>query len=164
MTIVMNSPDATGNVGAGLLAGALAGLTAAWAMNAAQAAFPVKPAGNADPATVRAARKLNRFSTGKKLAQGRKRQAGTTVHYAFGAFLGALYGAATERYPRAAAGWGLPFGLAITAIADEAIVPALGLGPAPWATPGKTHAYGAASHMVFGAVAEAVRKIIRPLF
>ena len=164
MTILMHSPDATGNISAGLLAGTLAGLAAAWAMNAAQAAFPVKPAGNADPATERAARKLNRLFTGKKLAHSRKHPAGTIVHYAFGALLGALYGAATERYPRAAAGWGVPFGLAVTGIADEAIVPALGLGTPPWATPFTTHVYGAASHMLFGAVAEAVRKIVRPLF
>lgn len=160
----MNSPDAAGNIGAGLLAGLLAGLTAAWAMNAAQAVFPIKPRGNSDPATVRAARQLNRLVTGKPLAQSRKRQAGTVVHYAFGALVGGVYGVLAERYPRVTMGWGLPFGLAVTAIADEAAIPALGLGPAPWATDSKTHAYGAGSHLVFGTVAETVRKITRPLF
>jgi putative membrane protein len=150
------------HVTAGALTGLFAGLAAAWAMNLAQSLVPVKGPGK--PATVHAAQFLRGKIRGKKLPHDQERAAGNRIHYAFGALLGAAYGAVVECWPRASSGLGIPFGLVVTAIADEALVPALGFAPPPWRSPAKLQAYGAASHILFGAVAEAVRKILRPLF
>jgi hypothetical protein len=43
---------------------------------------------------------------------------------------------------------------------DEVAVPAAGLAPAPGDTSLITHAYGAASHLVYGWVLEGVRALI----
>ena len=53
------------------------------------------------------------------------------VHYAFGAFTGAFYGALSELEPGAAGGAGVPFGAAVWLIADEMGVPLAGFAGAP---------------------------------
>jgi uncharacterized membrane protein YagU involved in acid resistance len=58
-------------------------------------------------------------------------------------------------------GRGAAFGAATSALLDEVAVPAAGLSEPPWTTSLATHVYGLASHLVFGLVAEAVRRGIR---
>lgn len=87
--------------------------------------------------------------------------AGEVVHLAFGALNGALYGAMIEMNPRLRSGAGVPFGLAVWAIADEGIVPALGLSRSPRDTSPGLHAYSVASHAIFGATTELVRGALR---
>ncbi|MBY0495830.1 MAG: DUF1440 domain-containing protein [Cyanobacteria bacterium] len=89
---------------------------------------PAQAIGNAsDDATVRVAN-ATLATVGRELTEPRSKQlAGEFVHLAFGALNGALYGAAVEINPRLRRGGGVPFGLAVWALADEGIVPALGL-------------------------------------
>jgi putative membrane protein len=56
---------------------------------------------------------------------------------------------------------GLPFGAAVWVIADEAVVPALGLSKSGKDYPLSTHVYAIASHLVFGLTTELVRRNVR---
>ncbi|HYB95614.1 MAG TPA: DUF1440 domain-containing protein [Vicinamibacterales bacterium] len=170
----------------GLLAGALAGIAGALAMNqfqrlAARARGgreaddatiglprtgrgpqPAKAIGNAsDDATARVANAA--LSTvGYQLTDPRSKQvAGEFVHLAFGALNGALYGAAVELDSRARTAAGIPFGLAVWALADEGMVPALGLSRSPKESSAGLQAYSALSHVVYGATTEIVRSALR---
>lgn len=147
----------------GAAAGLAAGLVASLAMDQFQkvwARFVTMPKGG-EPATVKAADKASRAITGKPVAKADKPQAGTIVHYLFGGALGAAYGVAAEYRPGVTRGFGSAFGLGTATLFDEVAVPAAGLSKAPTAYPARSHLYGYASHLVFGAVTEAVRRSLR---
>ena len=170
----------------GALAGALAGVAGALAMNlfqriAARAGEgreaddatiglprtgrgpqPAQAIGNAsDDATAKVANAAL-SAVGYELTEPRAKQmAGEFVHLAFGAINGALYGLAAELDPRVTAAAGVPFGTSVWAIADEGVVPALGLSRGPReASPGLL-AYGFLSHCVYGMTTELVRRSLR---
>ena len=170
----------------GALAGAIAGVAGALAMNqfqrvAARAGHgreaddatiglprtgrgpqPAQAIGNAsDDATARVANAALSV-VGYELTNPRaKQRAGEFVHLAFGALNGAVYGLAAELEPRVTAAAGVPFGASVWAVADEGAVPALGLSRGPReASPGLL-AYGLLSHCVFGITTELVRKSLR---
>ena len=113
-----------------------------------------------EPATYKAADAIAQASTGHTVPRSSKPAAGSLVHYAFGGAVGALYGAATATRPEAAAGAGLPFGVAVWIVADEIGVPLTGLSKPPTAYPLKDHASGFAAHLVYGATTECVRRLL----
>ncbi|HEV7398182.1 MAG TPA: DUF1440 domain-containing protein [Pyrinomonadaceae bacterium] len=118
-----------------------------------------------DPDDDAAERTANLVAVGlldRRLSESEKDIGGTIFHYAFGATSGALYGAVSELVPAARVGWGLPFGFAVWLIADEGVVPALGLSKSPAEYPIKTHAYALASHLVYGLATDVAQAIIRP--
>ena len=147
----------------GLAAGIAAGLVASLAMDLFQKAWattlPLPKSGD-DPATVKAAQKVSRAATGKFFAKADKEAAGDAVHYLFGAVLGGAYGLLAEYRPGVTTGFGTLFGLGSAAF-DELAVPAAGLSRPPTDFPASTHAYGLASHLVFGGVTEATRRLVR---
>ena len=176
------------HVGKGFAAGLVAGLVASWTMNQFQAAWTKategfeKPHGaqsmqpseggqpgrgseqskeSQDDATVKAARAISEGIFGHELREHEKKAAGAAVHYAFGTATGGLYGAVAEFAPEVRVGAGLPFGAAFWLVADETVVPLLGLSKAPTEYPLSTHAYALASHLVFGLTAEIVRGALR---
>lgn len=165
----------------GLLAGAAAGLIAAWTMNQFQSLWgkvseklqdrndeqqnrqkqqAQSSDGNED-ATMKAAAKIASLILGRELSHEEKRKAGPVVHYAFGAFSGSVYGLLAEYLPAARLGFGTAFGATLFLIADELSVPALGLSKSPDEYPLSSHLYGLASHFVYGLSTEAVRNGIR---
>lgn len=147
----------------GLLAGVAAGLVASAAMAAFQSvAQPLLPdeGGEEDPATVKAADKASKALTDAPVSEPYREQAGQAVHYITGAVLGGIYGVITEYKPEASAGFGGAYGIATSALLDEVAVPAAGLAPGPEDTLLAQHAYGAASHLVYGIVLEGVRWLI----
>lgn len=83
------------------------------------------------------------------------------MHYAFGAALGIAYGMLAEAEPRVTMGAGAAFGTAVVLIADDLAVPAFGWGKWPAQASLRTHAYGLASHLVFGFITEATRRVVR---
>jgi len=116
----------------------------------------------ADTAAVRTAVAVSDRLFGLELADREKREiVGAVVHYAFGVATGGLYGAMAEVKPATTTGAGLPFGAAVWLIADEIIVPALGLSKPPTKYPLSTHAYSIASHLVYGLTTEIVRREAR---
>jgi hypothetical protein len=97
----------------------------------------------------------------RHLTKPEKQKAGAVVHYAFGAGSGAIYGAMAEVVPAATVCEGTAFGAAVWLIADEGVVPAIGLSRKPTDYPLSIHAYSFASHMVYGLTAELVRRAVR---
>ena len=177
-----------GEVWKGLAAGLIGGLVASWTMNQFQAVWSkvtegfekshgaqsMKPSEGQDEsqaseenkeeqddATVKAARAVSEGFFGHELKESEKETAGAAVHYAFGTAVGGLYGAVAELSPEVTVGAGLPFGAAFWLVADETAVPLLGLAKAPTEYPLSTHAYALASHLVYGATAELVRRAVR---
>lgn len=114
-----------------------------------------------DNAAVRAGTAMAEFVFDTKLTRDEKQIAGAVAHYAMGATSGAIYGVAAEFAPATTNGFGLPFGAAVWLVADEGIVPAVGLSKGPSGYPMSVHAYAFASHLVFGASTELVRLAIR---
>jgi putative membrane protein len=161
-----------GSVTRGLICGALGGLIGAYTMNQFQAGLsklsgPKAESNNqqsGDDATVKVASAISKSTTGHDLAPDEKEVAGPAVHYAFGATMGALYGALTEMSPKFAMGWGAPFATALWFGADELALPALGLTKAPSAYPMSTHTSALASHLVYGLSVDAVRRGVRAAF
>ena len=144
-----------------LAAGIAGGLVASAAMDVFQRlAAPAfgQSGSNDDPATVKAADSAKRLVTGDAVTQKHRETAGTVVHYVTGAVLGAGYALAARRWPQTTAGFGLAYGVTIATVLDDAAVPAFGWGPAPTDTPASTHAYGLASHAVFGLALEGTRR------
>ena len=155
----------------GAVAGAAGGLLASFVMNRFQGVWSAAEkqlgmadsAGQGEPANETAADKASKAATGRKLPPKAREPAGQVVHYATGVGLGVAYGVLAELWPRITTGFGAAYGSAVNLILDESLVPALGLGPSPFKTPLKIHAYGAASHSVFGVALELGRKAVRTI-
>src|SRR5215211_3532269 len=172
----------------GLAAGLVGGLVASWTMNQFQAVWSkvaegfekshgaqsMKPSEGEeasraseedkeeqDDATVKAARAVSEGVFGHELKESEKETVGAAVHYTFGTAVGGLYGAVAELSPEVTMGAGLPFGAAFWLVADETAVPLLGLAKGPTEYPLSTHVYALASHLVYGATAEVVRRAVR---
>lgn len=158
-----------------VVAGAVGGLVASWAMEQFQAALGrIHPdMGGAsggggqqhrqpqsEPATYKAADVLAQAATGEKVPNAYKPAAGSVVHYAFGGAVGAIYGAAASQNDQVATWGGVPFGATVWLIADEMGVPLSGLSKSPTAYPLTSHASAFATHLVYGATTEAVRRLL----
>jgi putative membrane protein len=158
-----------------LLAGLAGGLVASFAMERFQRALGVvspdlggAPGGGgqqyrkpeSEPATYVAADAIAQAATGRPLPPSLKPTGGSVVHYAFGGSVGLLYGALAGARPAVAAGYGMPFGIAVWMVADEIGMPASGLAKPPTAYSLKDHASALSAHLVYGAVTEAVRRSI----
>lgn len=170
----------------GALAGAIAGIAGALAMNQFQRLAartgggreaddatvglprtgrgpqPAQAIGNAsDDATAKIANAALSVA-GYQLTDPRSRHvAGEFVHLAFGAVNGAVYGLAAELEPRVTVAAGVPFGASLWAVADEGAVPALGLSRGPREVSPGLLAYGLLSHCVYGITTELVRRSVR---
>jgi uncharacterized membrane protein YagU involved in acid resistance len=155
----------------GALAGAIAGLVGAYAMERFQAlwseteerARPKRTAHAAkdEPATVRAAERVAETVLHTELSGEVKPIAGEAVHYGMGMLSGAMYAAIAEVVPLVRAGNGLLFGAVLWLVADETAVSAVGLSKGPSSYPPSTHAYALFSHLVYGFVTETVRRVLR---
>jgi hypothetical protein len=120
-----------------------------------------RPVAGDDDATTKAADVIAREITGERLTRTEKQLAGPAVHYAFSAFVGAIYGAAIEITPAARLGRGAAFGGLVWLVADEVALPLLRLAKHPFAYPISTHAEMLAAHLVFGWTTDAVTCRVR---
>ncbi len=144
----------------GIIIGTISGLVASWAMEAFQRRLSGQSSDGGASATHKAADRASEVLRNKEVAPKDKTAAGEAVHYATGTALGAGYGVLNELTPRASAGFGTGFGAAVTVLLDQLTVPALGLSKKPTAYPLKTHAFGLASHLVYGAALEGMRRLL----
>jgi putative membrane protein len=177
------------NVCRGMVAGMLAGCAASWLMttlgNPGKAQAKPQPKGRGtesggqqrtqggrrktgqnggvavEEPTVATAQVVSRKMFEHELTPDQKQIAGPAVHYAFGSLVGALYGGAAELFPSVGAGLGLPFGAALWLLGDEIAVPALGLGKSPTEIAPDKHADALASHFVYGATTDLLRRVLR---
>ena len=157
----MSDLSTPARIARGAVAGVIAGAVASFAMDIFQAATSsLLPSDGSDdePATQQAADAVAKAATGHEVPDAAKPLAGQSVHYALGIGLGIAYGIAAEIRPSVTAGYGTAFGLSTATLLDEAAVPAVGLGDAPWKAPLSTTLYGYASHLVFGGISEIVRR------
>jgi hypothetical protein len=113
-----------------------------------------------EPASMQVASQLSEAVGGSPLSLRGKRSAGPFVHYAFGILTGAFYGVVAERQPALAAGAGVPFGVAVWALADEVGLPIAGLSGHPSNYPLARHASALATHLAFGATVEGTRHLL----
>lgn len=173
----MDAPD----LGKGVLAGAIGGLAASWAMTQFQALWS-RAAGNAESAsaggrhdarewqersedqnaTELVAQAVARAALGRPLSREELAVAAPAVHYGFGTTMGALYGGLAE-LRQVGVGDGAAWGTAIWIAGDEIAVPLLGLSRAPQSYSPDAHAQALASHVVFGVAAEIVRRRVRAM-
>ena len=114
-----------------------------------------------DNAAVRTGNAVSEFIFNHRMSKQEKEASGEVAHYAMGAASGAIYGVAAEFAPEATTGLGLPFGAAVWLVADEAIVPALGLSKSAKEYPLSIHVYAFTSHLVYGLTTEIVRRGVR---
>jgi putative membrane protein len=118
-----------------------------------------------EPATYKAADAAAHAVTGRHLRRQDKPLGGSIVHYAFGGAVGAIYGAAASQNREITAWAGIPFGATVWLVADEIGVPLSGFSKAPTEYPLQSHVSALATHLVYGATTEGVRRLLmRPRF
>jgi putative membrane protein len=117
-----------------------------------------------EDATMKAADKIVETVTGgRHLSHEQREIGGPIVHYSFGALVGGVYGALAEYSSAARSGFGTTFGGLVFSTADLFGVPAFKLGPWPDEYPVSSLANPLASHLVYGATTELVRRIVREI-
>jgi uncharacterized membrane protein YagU involved in acid resistance len=161
------------------LAGVAGGLVASWVMNEFSTTLGQKlstavetPAeqrllqqqSDGEDATMKTADKIVETVTGgQHLSHEQREVGGPIVHYSFGALMGGLYGGLAECTDVAKAGFGTTFGAVLFATADLLGVPAAKLGPWPNEYPVSSLANPLATHLVYGATTELVRRTVRQI-
>jgi putative membrane protein len=150
----------------GLISGLVGGAVASLAMGQFHSLITkkwVKPPREQkeEDSTVKAASAVSEGVFNHRLREQEKKPASSAVHYAFGATVGGMYGAAAEWKPAIASASGAPFGAAVWLGAHEIAVPALKLGKPPTQEPLPLQAVEFASHLVYGVTADAVRRLVR---
>ncbi len=142
----------------GLFAGLVAGVAATAAKTVAERFYPPRIYGEPEP-TEALAEKI----AGHELSPAARQSAGKAITWGIGAAAGAAYGAVAEYFPEATHKEGASFGLMLMALTHETALPAMGVeAPAEQQTT-REHTSEAASHVLFGVVAERVRRIVRGL-
>jgi len=163
----LNGED-TGEIFKGAVAGLVGGLVGTVVMGGFQSLLSLlfeeekkSKKKEEEPANVKAAKEISEGVFDHKLTKSEKEPAGEMMSYAMGATSGLIYGAASEIAPVTSTGAGLPFGTAVWLVADEVVVPALGLSKSPTEYPFSSHAYGLSSHLVYGLTTDIVRRAVR---
>ncbi len=146
----------------GLMAGLIGGLVAIAAKSAAERAFPSRIG--------RGPEVLATDSTG--------RSAAGSIPWGFGAGVGAVYGVVAEYFPAASDKDGASFGMALATLTHKGALPMVGLPEPiterisgllsnPGSLPGSSQqttgekTVEMASHVLFGVIAETVRRLVR---
>ena len=142
----------------GLAAGLVAGLVATAAKSLAERIYPPRVHGEPDPPEV-----LSEHIAGHSLDRETKAVAGEAIHWGFGAAAGAFYGALAEFYPAATSKDGANFGMVLMSLTHEGALPALGLSAPPQEQSRREQTSEAATHMLYGVVAEEVRSAVRKM-
>lgn len=161
----------TDDVIKGAVAGIIGGLVASFVMSEFQSLVSAfsenggksQSKEKEEPATVKAAEGIAEGVFDHELTKSEKKYAGPAMHYAMGATSGLIYGVASEIAPVTAVGAGLPFGTAVWLLADDVIVPALGLKKSPTEYAASEHAYALTSHLVYGLTTDLIRRGVRRL-
>ena len=83
------------------------------------------------------------------------------AHFAYGAFVGGLFGLVAPRKPSAAIPAGVGYGLLVWAGSYLGLLPALGLLPPATRHPPQRNALMIAAHVVWGAAAGALAPLLR---
>ncbi len=134
------------NLGKALLAGVVAGAAASLAMRMVDEMWE------------------RRFDTPSYETEFGERMAGrhaTVLHFAIGTALGAGYSVAVELMPEAATACGIPFFVGEAVLGNEVLGPRIGWFRPPQDYPANKHWNSVITHIVYGTVAELVRREVR---
>jgi hypothetical protein len=112
----------------------------------------------AHDATVRVGTIAYRAVTGDEPSRSAQPWLGSAAHYGFSATVGVCYALLAPRVPVIRRGFGTVYGTLVWALADEGVVPALGLSRSPRELPLGVHLYALFGHWVYGATLEAVTR------
>jgi putative membrane protein len=156
--LAMSAKKAERSLWKGLAAGVVAGLVATAAKSVAERFYPPRVHGEPEPPEA-----LAEKIAGHHLDRKTRHAAGEAIHWGFGMAAGAAYGAAAEYFPAAKAKEGASFGLVLMALTHESALPAMGIGAAAEDQSEREHTSEAATHILFGVVAERVRGFVRGL-
>jgi putative membrane protein len=152
------SPNGTPSLWKGLVAGLAAGVAATAAKTLAEKFYPPRIHGEPEPPEL-----LTEHIAGHPLDHATEIVAAEGIHWGFGAAAGAFYGALAEFYPAATSKEGANFGLVLMALTHQGILPAMGLSASAEQQSEREQTSEAATHLIFGVVAERVRRIVRDM-
>ena len=100
-------------------------------------------------------------AAGVRLSPGQTKKAAPVVEFAFEALCGGVYGAIAEYVPQVTAGFGTTYGAVLFTGASEVVLPALGMVPKRKDRTAVQHLGGLSGYVVYGAVTEGVRRVLR---
>jgi putative membrane protein len=140
----------------GLLAGLIGGLAGTAAKTVAERIYPPRTHGEPEPPAV-----LVEKLPGHELVSAKKEFSTGAIHWGFGALTGAAYGAVVEYYPPATAKDGAGFGMALSSLTHDTVLPAMGLAEDPEDQTVRERTNEMAAHVVYGVVTETVRRVVR---
>ena len=138
------------------MAGLAAGVAATAAKTLAEKFYPPRIHGEPEPPEV-----LSERIAGHHLDADTKFIASESIHWGFGAAAGAFYGALAEFYPAATSKEGANFGLVLMALTHQGMLPAMALSAPPEEQSEREQSSEAATHLIYGVVAERVRSMVR---
>ena len=140
----------------GIVAGMIAGIAATAVKTVAERVYPPRTHGEPEPPEV-----LIDKIAGHEMSPMSREIAMETIHWGFGAAAGAAYGALAEYYPAATGRNGANFGMTLMALTHEGALPAIGLSAEPAEQTNREKSSEMATHIIFGLVAETVRRFVR---
>ena len=152
------SPNGAPSLWKGLIAGLAAGVAATAAKALAEKLYPPRTHGEPEPSELLAERIV-----GHPLNPTTGLVAAESIHWGFGAAAGAFYGALAEFYPAATSKEGANFGLVLMGLTHQGVLPAIGLSAPTEQQSEREQVSEAATHLIFGVVAERVRSIVRDM-
>jgi uncharacterized membrane protein YagU involved in acid resistance len=121
---------------------------------------PLEAAGPPDDdAAIRVGSAAYRAVTGRRPPRRVRPALGAAAHYALSVGLAVGYAWLGPRLPGVRAGRGAVFGSIVWAIADETVMPALGLSRGPRELTAGTHVQALAGHWVYGATVDGVQRV-----
>jgi uncharacterized membrane protein YagU involved in acid resistance len=124
---------------------------------------PPQAFGRADQdATVKVGTTVYRAVASEEPDRRTQQWLGTGAHLSFGAGAGCAYALLAPRLPVLTRGYGVLYGTLVWALADEGLIPALGLSRRPQDMRPGVHVYALLGHFVYGATLEAVRRYGTP--
>ncbi len=140
----------------GALAGLVGGIVGSGAKAVAEKLYPPRVAGETPPPIV-----LAEQVAGHPLSNGQKQVALQGIHWTFGAIAGAVYGAAVELEPKAAAWRGAGFGLALNRLTHQSVLPKMGLAQPTVRQSTQERQSEWVTHAIYGITTDLVRRIVR---
>ena len=152
------SPNGAPSLWKGLVAGLVAGVAATAAKTLAEKLYPPRIHGEPEPEEL-----LTERVAGHPLDHTTELVATESIHWGFGAAAGAFYGALAEFYPAATSKEGANFGLVLMGLTQQGVLPAMGLSAPAEQQSEREQTSEAATHLIFGVVAERVRSIVRDI-
>jgi hypothetical protein len=164
----------------GLAAGVIGGIVATWVLDkyqegALEATRRAENAVDADPVLSRqqedqlrsqqrshieAAERIAKSTFGKSLTRKQRRNVAPIVHYAVGALAGGAYGFAVEILPVVRRGYGTGYSNLLFLGGSQAVLPWFNFGTRQ-RIPRSSRANGLSAPLIYGAVLETTRRVVR---